>query len=125
MGMLMNWYLEALRKFTDFNGRASRQEYWYFVLFNILISLGLGLVDRVTGSFDPMSGVGLLGGLYGLAILLPGLAVSIRRLHDTDRSGWWVLLPLIPIIGGLIFLYFLVLDSSQGRNAYGESPKSF
>ncbi len=121
----MNWYLEALRKFTDFNGRASRQEYWYFVLFNILISLGLGLVDRVTGSFDPMSGVGLLGGLYGLVILLPGLAVSIRRLHDTDRSGWWVLLPLIPIIGGLIFLYFLVLDSSQGRNAYGESPKSF
>lgn len=121
----MNWYLEALKKFTEFNGRASRQEYWYFVLFNILISIGLGLVDRITGSFDPLSGVGLLGGIYGLIILLPGLAVSVRRLHDTNRSGWWVLLPFIPILGGLIFLYFLVLDSSPDRNNYGESPKGF
>jgi uncharacterized membrane protein YhaH (DUF805 family) len=119
----MNWYLQALNKYAEFNGRARRKEYWFFVLFNILISLALGIVDHITGSFDPTSGVGLLGGIYAIALLLPGLTVTVRRLHDTDRSGWWVLLPFIPILGGLILFYFLVLDSTPGRNEYGDSPK--
>lgn len=119
----MNWYLQALNKYAEFNGRARRKEYWFFVLFNILISLALGIVDHVTGSFDPTSGVGLFGGIYAIALLLPGLTVTVRRLHDTNRSGWWVLLPLIPILGGLVLFYFLVLDSTPGRNEYGDSPK--
>ena len=120
----MDWYLAVLNKYAVFEGRARRKEYWFFVLFNILISIALGIVDRVTGSFDPLSGVGLLGGLYAIALIVPGLAVTVRRLHDTNRSGWWVLLPLIPIIGGLVLFYFLVLDSNPNSNEYGDSPKA-
>lgn len=119
----MNWYLEVLNKYAVFSGRARRKEYWFFVLFNILISLALAVVDFVTGSTDPASGVGLFGGIYAIGILLPSLTVTVRRLHDTNRSGWWVLLPLIPVLGSLILFYFLVLDSNPGRNEYGESPK--
>jgi len=119
----MNWYLEAINKYAEFSGRARRKEYWFFVLFNILISIMLGIVDRVTGSFDPATGVGLFGGIYAIGILIPGLTVTVRRLHDTNRSGWWVLLPLIPVLGGLVLFCFLVLDSNPGRNDYGESPK--
>lgn len=119
----MNWYLEVLKKYTVFTGRARRKEYWYFILFNILISLVLGAIDGATGTFSPETGLGLLGGIYALAVLIPGIAVSIRRLHDTGRSGWWLLVLLIPIIGTIILLVLMILDSKPGQNQYGENPK--
>ena len=119
----MNWYLEVLKKYAVFDGRARRKEYWFFNLFNLLISIALTFIDGVTGSFDPETGLGLLSGLYTLGVFIPGIAVSVRRLHDTDRSGWWLLLFLVPVIGALVLLYFMVLDSNPERNEYGASPK--
>lgn len=118
----MNWYLEALKKYAEFNGRARRKEYWFFILFNILISVFFATIDFVSGSFNAETGVGLLSGLYSLAVLIPGIAVTVRRLHDTDRSGWWLLIPLIPVIGGIVLFIFMVQDST-GDNQYGPSPE--
>lgn len=81
----MNWYLDVLKKYAVFGGRARRKEYWYFVLFNILISILLGIIDVVTGSFSPEAGLGLLSGLYTLAIVIPGIAVSVRRFHEWKK----------------------------------------
>ena len=120
----MNWYLQALKKYTVFTGRARRREYWFFVLFNILISAALSIVDFFTGTYSADYHTGLLGGLYSLGVLLPAIAVTIRRLHDTGRSGWWILIVLVPIIGGIVLLIFMVLDSQTGDNEYGPSPKA-
>jgi uncharacterized membrane protein YhaH (DUF805 family) len=120
----MNWYLDVLKnKYAMFNGRARRKEYWFFVLFNILASIALGIVDGITGTFNNEMGVGLLGGIYWLAVLIPAIAVAVRRLHDTGRTGWWLLLCLIPVIGGLVLLIFMVFDSEPGDNQYGPNPK--
>lgn len=119
----MSWYIEVLKKYAVFGGRARRKEYWYFVLFNLIISIILAIVDNVTGSFSAEAGMGLLGGLYMLAVLIPGIAVSVRRLHDTDRSGWWLLIVLVPLIGAIVLIIFMVLDSSPGENQYGPNPK--
>ncbi|MDO9214018.1 MAG: DUF805 domain-containing protein [Methylococcales bacterium] len=119
----MNWYLGVLKKYTVFSGRAQRAEYWYFVLFNMLVGVGLALIDQATGTLDAETGVGLLGGLYSLAVLLPSLGVSVRRLHDTDRSGWWMFILLIPVIGVIALLVFFVQDSKAGTNEYGDNPK--
>lgn len=119
----MNWYLEVLKKYAVFNGRARRKEYWYFILFNIIISIVLAAIDGVTGSFSQEAGMGLLGGIYTLAVLIPGLAVSVRRLHDTERSGWWVLIAFIPLIGAIVLLVFMAQDSKPGQNQYGANPK--
>ncbi|MGQ0595068.1 MAG: DUF805 domain-containing protein [Gammaproteobacteria bacterium] len=120
----MRWYFEVLKKYAMFKGRARREEYWYFVLFNTLITIGLGMIDGVTGLFSPEAGVGLLSGLYSLAVLIPSIAVSVRRLHDTDRSGWWLLISLVPLVGAIVLLVFLVLDSQPGENQYGSNPKA-
>lgn len=120
----MNWYLEVLRKYAVFGGRARRKEYWMFFLFNLIISFLLGVFDGVMGTFSPEAGLGLLGGLYSLAVLIPSIAVTIRRLHDTGRTGWWFLIIFIPLIGAIVLLVFMVLDSEQGSNAYGPNPKA-
>lgn len=112
----MDWYLEALRKYSDFSGRARRKEYWMFFLLNPLVFFALFVIDGV------VVGSGLLGVLYGLATLLPSFAVLVRRLHDTGRSGWWMLIAFVPVIGLLLPL-FLLQDSTPGPNEYGESPK--
>ena len=119
----MSWYLEVLKKYAVFNGRARRMEYWMFILFNIIITVVLALIDYLTGTFSPRAGVGLLGGLYALAVLIPSLAVTVRRLHDIGRTGWWILIGLIPVIGGIVLLIFMVLDSESGTNEYGPNPK--
>ena len=119
----MSWYLEVLRKYLVFEGRARREEYWYFILFNILAGIILGVVDNMTGTLNLETGMGFLSGLYSLAVLIPTIAVAIRRLHDTDRSGWWLLIALIPVIGGLVLLVFFVLDGTPGSNQYGPNPK--
>ncbi len=118
----MNWYLEVLKKYAVFDGRARRKEYWMFTLFNLIASFVLGFIDGMLG-LTTSSGLGPLGGLYTLAVLVPSIAVSIRRLHDTGRSGWWLLLVFVPLIGGLALLVFMVLDSQSGQNQFGPNPK--
>ena len=119
----MNWYLEVLKKYAVFSGRARRKEYWFFVLFNIIIGLALTFIDFSTGLYDVEFEIGLLSSLYSLAVLVPGIAVTIRRLHDTSRTGWWFLIAFVPIIGVIVLLVFMVFDSTPGDNQYGPNPK--
>lgn len=119
----MNWYLEVLKKYAVFNGRARRKEYWFFVLFNIIISIVLTIIDGVTGSFSPEAGVGLLSGIYALAVLIPSIAVTVRRLHDTGRNGWWLLIGFIPLIGIVVLLIFMAEESKPGDNQFGSNLK--
>ena len=119
----MNWYLEVLKKYAMFNGRARRKEYWMFFLFNIIILFILGLVEGFAG-IAPESGQGVLATLYMAAVLLPSLAVGARRLHDIDRSGWWQVIASVPIIGAVVLLVFMVQDSQPGENQYGPNPKT-
>ena len=118
MGM-MDAVRSCFNNFANFNGRARRSEYWYFTLFNFLVSFVIG---AVAGFIAPQAAAGL-GGIYGLITFIPSIAVGIRRLHDTGRSGWLYLLVLIPIVGGIIVIVFLCQDSQPGRNAYGFNPK--
>ena len=119
----MSWYLEVLKKYAVFSGRARRAEYWYFVLFNLIIVIVLSLIDTFLGTFNVMRGVGLLSGIYGLAVLIPSLAVTVRRLHDIDRTGWWILINLVPLIGTIVLLVFALTPGTPGSNRYGPDPK--
>ncbi len=120
----MNWFLVVLKKYATFSGRAQRAEYWWFYLISTLIIIGLSLIDQATGTLDEETGMGLLTTLYSLAILIPSIAVGVRRLHDTGRSGWWLLIGLIPVLGSIVLIVFFVLDSEPGENAYGANPKA-
>lgn len=113
----MHWYVDVLKKYAVFSGRARRQEYWMFFLFYFIIMIVLSVVEGIVGS------AGILGMIYGLAVLCPSVAVAIRRLHDTDRSGWWCLIGLIPLIG-IVLLVFMVLEGTSGENQYGPDPKA-
>jgi uncharacterized membrane protein YhaH (DUF805 family) len=119
----MQWYLGVLQKYVQFSGRARRQEFWMFVLFNFIITVVLSILDSILGLKMGSGGSGLLSGLYGLAVLLPSLAVSVRRLHDTNRSGWWILLGLVPIVGIIVLIVWYVQDSDPGDNRFGPNPK--
>lgn len=119
----MNWYFHVLKNYAVFRGRARRKEYWYFFLTNVVISIVLAFLDNAMGNSGAGEGAGALGTVYSLAILIPSIAVGVRRLHDTGRNGWWMLLGLIPLVGALILLYFFVLDSQPGSNEYGLNPK--
>jgi uncharacterized membrane protein YhaH (DUF805 family) len=120
----MNWYLKALTNYIEFSGRARRKEYWFFILFNILISIAFTIIDGVTGLYSIETGVGLFSGIYSLFILVPSIAVGVRRLHDTNRSGWWLLISFIPLIGAIILIVFLASDSNPEENQYGPNPKA-
>nr|WP_315229607.1 DUF805 domain-containing protein [uncultured Albidiferax sp.] len=119
----MDWFVEALKKYAVFSGRAQRSEYWYFFLFYVLISLALGIADGLAGSYNQHAGMGLLGGIFSIGMLLPSLGVSVRRLHDIDRSGWWLLIALVPVVGAIVLLVFCVRDSQPGTNRFGPNPK--
>jgi uncharacterized membrane protein YhaH (DUF805 family) len=119
----VGWYLEALKKYAVFGGRSRRKEYWYFVLFSLIVSLVLSAIDALLGTFGSTN-VGLLGGIYGLAVLIPSIAVSVRRLHDIDRTGWWVLIGLVPVIGTIVLLVFAALEGTPGQNRFGPNPKA-
>jgi len=120
----MKWFLDVVKnKYATFEGRARRSEYWYYVLFYVLAIVALAIIDEITGTFSEEAGIGLLSGLFVLATLVPTLAVTVRRLHDTDRSGWWVLINFIPIVGGIVLLVFTVMDSQPGANRFGPNPK--
>ena len=118
----MEWYFKALKKYADFSGRAQRAEYWYFVLFNTIIVIILTILDGVLGLYDMRSGFGVLSGIYQLAVFIPSLAVSVRRLHDIGKSGWWLLVGLIPIVGFIILIVWFATDSKED-NKYGQNPK--
>jgi uncharacterized membrane protein YhaH (DUF805 family) len=120
----VNWFITALKKYAVFSGRSRRSEYWYFGLFYLIIYVLLAIVDGIAGTYNEMSSVGLLTGIFMLGVLIPSLAVSVRRLHDTDRTGWWLLIGLIPLIGAIILIVFSVQDSGAGTNRFGPNPKA-
>ena len=105
------------KKYADFSGRASRSEYWWFTLGMVIVNV----VIQVIANISPTVGM-LLAVVFFLAVIVPGLAVAVRRLHDTGKSGWWLLLCLIPLIGGIVILIFCVLPSDPKSNTYGEAP---
>ena len=102
--------------YTKFDGRASRAAYWWWILFVVLVSAAANLVDFALGTW------GIIGGLVGLGLLLPNLSVSIRRLHDTNRTGWWILIGLIPLIGWIVLLIFYLEKGDPADNDYGPPP---
>jgi uncharacterized membrane protein YhaH (DUF805 family) len=118
----MTWYLKVLKKYAVFQGRAHRKEYWMFFLFNFLIALGLIIVGALLGLANE-SGTNILYLIYCLAVAIPGISVTVRRLHDTGRSGWWFWITLIPFIGAVVLLVFMVLESQPNSNLYGSNPK--
>jgi uncharacterized membrane protein YhaH (DUF805 family) len=119
----MQWYLKVLRQYADFEGRARRTEYWMFVLFSVIISIVLNVLDNLLGLGFMAGTAGWLSLLYSLAVLLPSLGVSVRRLHDTGRSGWWVLIALVPLVGAIVLIVFTATEGNRGPNAYGPDPK--
>jgi uncharacterized membrane protein YhaH (DUF805 family) len=106
----------VLTNYVTFTGRARRSEYWYFFLFSAMVSV-------VTRIFDVVTGTPIVGVLVGVALLVPQIAVTVRRLHDTDRSAWWLCIALVPIAGLVVLLVFECQDSQPGDNRYGHSPK--
>lgn len=115
-GFRMHWYLDVLKQYAVFGGRARRTEYWMFALVNLVVSIVLLFVGRAIG-FDYLQSV------YALAVLLPTLGVSVRRLHDTGRSGWWLLIGLVPVIGAIVLLVFFCIEGQPSENQYGANPK--
>ena len=117
----MHWYLGVLKKYVAFSGRAGRPEFWWFVLINLIIGIALTAADYSLGLMAA-GGVAITSTIYSLAVLLPSLGVSVRRLHDTDRSGWWMLLSLIPILGWIVLLVFFIMAGTPGDNRHGSNP---
>ena len=115
----MNYYIQALKKYATFSGRSQRKEFWMFCLFNALIGAILAIIDIALNT--KYGGNIVL--LYSLAIVIPSIAVTVRRLHDTGRSGWYFFLEMIPIIGFVVLLIFMTQDSQPGPNKYGSNPK--
>ncbi|TDW88059.1 MULTISPECIES: DUF805 domain-containing protein [Kribbella] len=121
----MTWFITALRKYAVFNGRARRKEYWYFVLVTVIIGAGLlRLLDVVLGlTYGRRGTFGILQTLWWLGTLLPTIAVSVRRLHDTNRTGWWWLIHFVPVVGTIVYLVFAVQPGTAASNRYGADPK--
>lgn len=119
----MNWYLKCWQQYADFSGRARRKEYWMFVLFNAIvafvISFILGLIVGLTG----ITALAYLSYIYTLAVLIPSLAVCVRRLHDVGKSGWMYLICLIPVVGWIWLIVLFCTDSQKGSNKWGNNPK--
>ncbi|SCX96638.1 Uncharacterized membrane protein YhaH, DUF805 family [Nonlabens sp. Hel1_33_55] len=123
---MMDYVKTCFNKYADFNGRARRSEFWYFYLFNIIVffALYIPVIALLVAESDLVILPGILLGIYGLGVILPTLAVIVRRLHDTGRSGWYYLMALIPLVGNIILLIFWVEDSKPGTNEWGPNPKA-
>ena len=111
----MKWYLDVLKKYGVFSGRACRKEYWMFFLFNVIILVVLDFLDARLGLGQGMQGI--LSTLYQLAVLIPSIALGVRRMHDTDHSGWWFLVPIVSLV-------FALTEGTRGFNEYGPDPKA-
>ncbi len=114
----MDYYISAIKKYAVFEGRAPRAEFWYFILFNTIISIVISIISAII----PKTG-SALSALFLLFLVIPGISVTVRRLHDTNRSGWWWFISLVPIIGSIVLFIFMVLDSQPEENSYGPNPK--
>ncbi|WP_418608972.1 DUF805 domain-containing protein [Pseudoalteromonas sp. US3C1013] len=112
----MEHYMNALRSYADFSGRNRRKAFWMFMLINLIFSLLTSVMDGITNTM-------FVSTIYSLALLIPQLSAGARRLHDTNRSGWWQLLWLVPVIGWIILIIFLAQDSQEGENDHGANPK--
>jgi len=110
------------KKYATFAGRAQRKEFWFFQLALLILGLGLVFFDVLAGTMNVKEGVGLFSGIFLLATIIPNLAVGVRRMHDTDRSGWWILISIIPIIGQIWFIVLLCFKGTDGKNRFGENP---
>jgi uncharacterized membrane protein YhaH (DUF805 family) len=119
--LISYWKKVVLENYLNFEGRARRAEFWWYALANLIISVVLSLIDAAIGTGGVYGGV--LSGIYALAVLLPGLAVAIRRLHDTSKSGWWLLIAFIPLVGLIVLIVFWATDSVPGANDHGMSEK--
>ncbi len=120
----MNYFIDCLtKKYACFSGRARRQEFWLFVLFNIIASIIINVIAVALVGVTGVTAFAFLGTIYNFAVLIPGFAVLFRRLHDTGRSGWWWLIGFIPLIGIIVLIVFCCLDSQPGENQYGPNPK--
>ena len=118
----MEWYIKVIKQFNDFKTRARRKEYWMFTFFSIIISGILTLIDTNLGT-EVNNGIGLFSGIYSLLVLVPSLAVQVRRLHDVGKSGWMLLVALIPIIGAIWLLILFCKEGQQQENKWGFNPK--
>ncbi len=112
-----DYFKLALSKYAEFEGRSRRKEYWYFALFNIIITYGIALIETLLWDFP------ILSSLVSLGLIVPGIAVGIRRLHDIGKSGWYVLIGLIPLIGFILLIVWFCTDSQPGSNKWGPNPK--
>jgi len=121
----MLWYLKVMKQYSDFNGRASRKEYWMFVLFNTLISILFVLFDLLFGTMNKIFYVGFLSSFYGIAVMIPSWAVIVRRLHDVGKSGFFILIQFVPFIGSLWLFLTLIRQGDEGTNLYGENPNNY
>ncbi len=119
----MNWYLKVISDFKDFSGRARRKEYWMFVLFNLIFGIVAAGLDEILGLYNYEFGYGPINAIYGLILLIPSLAVAVRRLHDIGKSGWMLLILFIPLIGVIWLLILLVREGELSANQYGPNPK--
>ncbi|MDR2095937.1 MAG: DUF805 domain-containing protein [Treponema sp.] len=115
---LIEWYKAVLSNYATFEGRARRKEYWFFTLANFIIASILGIIGTQIVFFSVISGI------YGIAVLVPGLAVCVRRLHDINKSGVYILFALIPLVGAILLLIWLAKEGDPGDNQYGPSPKA-
>ena len=127
----MKYYLDVIKKYVKFDGRARRKEYWMFVLFNVIFSFVASIIDSVAGLTYTSStnsygyaSIGIISSLYSLAVLLPSLGVGVRRLHDIGKSGWWLLICLVPLAGPIWLLVLLATNGVVGENQYGSDPKA-
>lgn len=118
----MEWYLKVLKNYAEFNGRARRKEYWMFILFNCIIALPLYILALVTFKATGFLFMGLYV-LYFLGIMIPAIAVAVRRLHDIGKSGWWYFIAFVPFIGGIWLLVLFCTEGTRGTNSYGPDPK--
>lgn len=112
----MKWYFKAIKNFANVNGRATRQEYWMFALISYIISGLLVIID--SSLLGSTLGFGWLGSIYSLFVLIPSIALGVRRLHDIDKSGWWLLIALIPIVGAIWLIILFATKSNNDRNKY-------
>ena len=118
----MYWYFKVLRNYAVFRGRARRKEYWMFTLINIIFIIVVSLLDTIIFGIH-FDGVGPLYVIYFLGVFIPSLAVLVRRLHDVGKSGWWILIIFIPLVGAVWLFILTLLDSQPGENKYGSNPK--
>ena len=118
----LDWATRPLKKYADFSGRAPRAEYWWFYLLIIIGYVIAMILDSMLGLGQTVGPYGVLMAVFALAILIPSIAAGIRRLHDTDRSGWWLLIGLVPLIGVIVLIVFFVTQGTAGPNKYGDDP---